>query len=120
MLGGNGVTSSVSGGLSDGSLDIEDTVERVTQDLAPNITTDDIIGRLEDKGNGLVKILQTVGKMVYICSFIVCCGLLVIGVIGNRRMVAGSIIGAILSGVSYAGIVCGKEIVNWIAMWAAS
>lgn len=106
-------------GQTEGDL-IRDTVNDITGELAPTVTTEDIVKRLEDKGNDIVAILQTVGKFICVSSFLVCCALMVIGVIGNRRMLTGAVIGAILSGVAYAGIVCGREIVNWIALWAAS
>ena len=79
-----------------------------------------IVGKLESKGNDIVYILQTVGKYACIAAFIVCCILTLIGIIGNKRLLAGAIIGLVISGVAYAGIVCGREIVNWIAAWAAS
>lgn len=88
--------------------------------IDPNVSTDTIVGKLESKGNDVVSILQTVGKYVCIAGFIVCCILTLIGIIGNKRLLAGAIIGLIISGVAYAGIVCGREIVNWIAAWAAS
>lgn len=88
--------------------------------IDPNVSTDTIVGKLESKGNDVVSILQTVGKYVCIAGFIVCCILTLIGIIGNKRLLAGAIIGLIISGVAYAGIVCGREIVNWIAAWAVS
>lgn len=88
--------------------------------ITSNVTTDTIVGKLESKGNDVVSILQTVGKYVCIAGFIVCCILTLIGIIGNKRLLAGAIIGLVISGLAYAGIVCGREIVNWIAAWAVS
>lgn len=88
--------------------------------INPNVSTDTIVGKLEKKGNDVVSILQTVGKYVCIAGFIVCCILTLIGIIGNKRLLVGAIIGLLISGLSYAGIVCGREIVNWIAAWAVS
>ena len=88
--------------------------------IDPNVSTNTIVGKIESKGNDIVSILQTVGKYVCIAAFIVCCILTLVGIIGNKRLLAGAIIGLIISGVAYAGIVCGREIVNWIAAWAVS
>ena len=88
--------------------------------ITPNVSTDTIVGKLESKGNDIVYILQTVGKYACIAAFIICCILTLIGIIGNKRLLAGAIIGLVISGVAYSGIVCGREIVNWIAAWAAS
>ena len=106
-----------SGGDDDGMRDL---VGGIQDEFAPNVTTQDIIGKLETKGNDIVAILQTVGKYVCIAAFIICCGLTLIGIIGNKRILTGAIIGLFLSGIAYAGIVCGREIVNWIAAWARS
>ena len=99
---------------------MRELVGGIQDEFAPNVTTQDIISKLETKGNDIVAILQTVGKYVCIAAFIVCCALTLIGLIGNKRILAGAIIGLLLSGVAYAGIVCGREIVNWIAAWARS
>lgn len=85
-----------------------------------NVTTDKVIGKLESKGNDVVRILQTVGKYVCIGGFIISCLLLLAGILGNHRLLFAGFVGAIIAGVAYAGIVCGREIVNAIAMWAAS
>lgn len=99
---------------------VEDTVSSITEEIAPNVTTEDLANRIETKGNEVVTILQKVGKYVCICSFVICCALVLVGCIGNRRLVAGGLIGCVLSGLAYAGIICGREIVNWIAAWVIS
>lgn len=100
---------------------IDDTVNSVTNELIDTgVTTDRIVERIERKGEDIVRVLQTAGKYVCIGSFLICCVLTLVGVIGNKRLLVGGAIGLILSGVSYAGIVCGREIVNWIASWASS
>lgn len=99
---------------------MRELVGGIQDEFAPNVTTQDIIGKLETKGNDIVAILQTVGKYVCIAAFIICCVLTLVGLIGNKRILTGAIIGLLLSGVAYAGIVCGREIVNWIAAWARS
>lgn len=85
-----------------------------------SVTTETIVGKLNAKGNDVVTILQTVGKYVCIAGFVICCILTLVGIIGNKRLLAGAIIGLLISGLAYAGIVCGREIVNWIATWAVS
>ena len=99
---------------------IENTVNDITNEIAPAVTTEDLVNRIESKGNEVVTILQKIGKYVCFCSFVICCALALIGCIGNRRLIAGGLIGCVLSGLAYAGIICGREIVNWIAAWAIS
>lgn len=121
--------SDTGGGSEDFSLSDPNSAQRFVDNtlfngkdglIDPNVSTDSIVGKIESKGNDIVSILQTIGKYVCIAGFIVCCILTLIGIIGNKRLLAGAIIGLIISGVAYAGIVCGREIVNWIAAWAAS
>lgn len=88
--------------------------------IAPDVTTDTIVGKLESKGNDIVHILQTVGKYVCIGMFVICCILIPVGIIGNKKILTGAVIGLVISGLAYAGIVCGREIVNFIAAWATS
>jgi len=99
---------------------VQTTVNDLTSDITSDVTTDDIVNKLENKGNDIVRILQTVGKFVCIGVFIVCCFLTIIGMVGNKRLMAGAIMGLIFSGIAYAGIVCGRDLVNWVAFWAAS
>ena len=102
------------------SSSMGDYVNDTVGDLVPNVTTNDIVERLENKGNDVVRILQTVGKYVCIGAFVVCCFLILFGLFGNKQLLCGAVIGCIVSGIAYAGIVCGREIVNWVAAWAVS
>ena len=68
----------------------------------------------------MVNLMQAAGKWICIVVFIVCIILFIIGLIGNKKMALAAFIGMICAGVAYAGILCGREIVTWIASWAAS
>lgn len=86
----------------------------------PKVSTDDLIQRIDEKGNDVVNLMQAVGKWVCVITFIVCIILFIIGLIGNKKMALAAFIGMLCAGVAYAGILCGREIVTWIASWAAS
>lgn len=118
----NGDASAVASGFPSSTYgeDVQSAVDGLTNEIAPYVSTEDIVGKIESKGNDIVTILQTVGKYVCIAAFIICCFLTLVGLIGNKRLLVGGILGLILSGVAYAGIVCGKEIVSWIATWTVS
>ena len=103
-----------------GNLGVGGLVNDTINDFAPNVTTNDIVNRLETKGNDVVTFLKTVGKYVCIGAFVICCILTIIGIIGNHRLLWAGVLGMIISGLAYAGIVCSQEIVNWIATWAVS
>lgn len=86
----------------------------------PDVSTDDIVNKITDKGNDVITIVQTVGRAVCIVVFLICCVCSLIGLLGNQRMLTGSIIGLALSGIMYAAITCGREIVQVISAWAQS
>lgn len=99
---------------------VQGSVNAITGDITPDVTTDDVVNKLEHKGNDIVRVLQIVGQYVCIGVFIVCCVLLIIGMIGNKRLMTGAILGLIFSGIAYACIVCSRDLVNFIAMWSIS
>jgi len=86
----------------------------------PNVTIDDLGDRLAAKGGDFVYLIKIVGRYVCLGAFIICCIMIVIGIIGNHRMLVSAIIGAIISGLAYAAITCGEQIVQLIAAWAIS
>lgn len=84
----------------------------------PNVTVDDLGERLAAKAGDFVYLIKIVGRYVCLGAFIICCIIIVIGIIGNQRTLAKAIIGAIISGLAYAAITCGEQIVQFIAAWA--
>lgn len=86
----------------------------------PNVTVDDLGALLAAKGGDFVYLLKIVGRYMCLGMFIICCIMIVIGIIGNHRMLTSAIIGAIVSGLAYAAITCGEQIVQFIAAWATT
>lgn len=86
----------------------------------PSVSVEDVTERLNNKGNDIVNILQTVGRWICIGAFVISVVMMVAGCVGNKKWIMQGLIGLIISGVAYAGIVCGREIVMFIASWAAS
>lgn len=119
-IGGGTTTHDSTATNGSSSNIVQDAVNQTIEELAPSVSVDDLITRLEDKGNDVVSILQTVGKYVCIGGFTVSVILFLIGCIGNKKLAAGGAIGMIVAGLAYTGIVCGRDIVNFIANWAAS
>ena len=86
----------------------------------PSVSVEDVTERLNNKGNDIVNILQTVGRWICIGAFVISVVMMVAGCVGNKKWIMQGLIGLIISGVAYAGIVCGRQIVMFIASWAAS
>lgn len=84
------------------------------------VTTSDLEKRINEKGNDIIHIMQVVGRIACIIGFIICCILTIIGILGNKQLMTGALIGLVICGFAYAGITCGSEIVSYIAAWAAS
>lgn len=99
---------------------VQGSVSAITGDITPDVTTDDVVNKLEHKGNDIVHILQIVGQYVCIGAFIVCCVLVIVGLIGNKRLLAGALMGLIFSGVAVVGILYSRDILNFMASWLAS
>ena len=92
-----------------------------TQNLdVPKVTTKDLENRINQKGNDIIRIVQVVGRIICIIGFVICCILAIIGICGNKQLLTGALIGLVICGFAYAGITCGREIVEYIAAWAAS
>ena len=105
---------------SGGSFDFSEPSDPADIMNIPSVSAEDVANRLNNKGNDVVNILQTVGRWVCIGAFVISVIIMVAGCIGNKKMIVQGLIGLIISGVAYAGIVCGREIVMFIASWAAS
>lgn len=132
---GSGVASDVAEVITSGEVSASDTTDGTTpsggyktegvmspQEAAgiPDVSTDDLINRIDEKGNDIVNIMQAVGKWACIVVFIVCIILFIVGIIANKKMAVAAFIGMLFAGIGYAGILCGREIVSYIATWAAS
>lgn len=85
-----------------------------------NVDVNDVADRLNSKGNDVINIMQVVGRYVCYGAFIIGILIMIAGCIGNKKMIVQGLIVLIIAGVAYAGIVCGREIVGFIASWAAS
>lgn len=85
-----------------------------------DVTTEELAGKLENKGNDIINLMQIVGRYICYGGFVMGVILMIAGCLGNKKMLMQGFIALIISGVAYAGIVCGREIVNFIASWAAS
>lgn len=127
----NGVESGVAGEASQGtgqedtqnggmSIEQASDPEYVLGIKDGDYSVDHIGDKLKNKGMDIVYLLKVVGRYVCLAAFVICCILLVLGIVGNTRMLLRSSIGAIISGVMYAAITCGEEIVQLIAGWAAA
>ena len=102
------------------NVTVDDLGERLAAGAQPDCADADGVGPLHiaAKAGDFVYLIKIVGRYVCLGAFIICCIIIVIGIIGNQRTLAKAIIGAIISGLAYAAITCGEQIVQFIAAWA--
>lgn len=84
------------------------------------VSTEEVADKLNEKGNDIINLMQVVGRYVCYGAFIVGLVMMLAGCVGNKKMIVQGLIAVIIAGVCYAGIVCGRDIVTFIASWAAS
>ena len=102
------------------SYGVADTVNRITGEVAPDVSVAELESRIEEKGMDVVHILQKVGLPVCSVLFILFCIHFVMGIFGNARAIWQSILGMGSVGLAYTGILEGEAIVKWIASWIVS
>lgn len=86
----------------------------------PDVTTQDVVDKLEQKGNDVMTIVQTVGRIVAAVVFIVSFILVVVGAVGDTRLMAKAFVGLAISGIGYAAITCGRELLAFFSAWVQS
>ena len=80
-------------------------------------SVDTILAKLQPKGEGIIRVVKTISCYICLGAFIVSCVLMLVGIIGNPRLIFKSFIGALVAGLCYGAIVCAEPIVHAIASW---
>lgn len=86
----------------------------------PTVTTDDVNGWVERKGNDVISIAQTAGRVIAFIVFFGSIILIVIGAFGNRRMMTGGFIAFAISVLAYVALTYGKELMYLFSSWVMS
>lgn len=90
------------------------------QNHIPNVTTDDVNNWVEHKGGDILSILQTAGKVIAAIGFVASIIIIIIGALGNRRMMTGGFIGLAISVLCYTALTYGKELMYLFSSWLVS
>ena len=85
-----------------------------------NVTTDQVNQWVERKGGDIISILQAAGKIVCIIGFFASIICVVVGAIGNKRMMTGGFIGVLISLCCYVALTQGREIISLFSSWVMS
>ena len=85
---------------------------------AQSLSAEEIESKLQEKGQSIIDLAKTIGKVVCIIAFIGCCIGCAVSAFQKGPALAKFIIGAIIAGVSYACISRGELIVLAISEFA--
>lgn len=88
-------------------------------DLDP-VTTDDLQNKIDEKGGDIINIIIRVCRYICIAAFPLGVVMFILGLVGNKKLVAAGVFTMITAGIGYAAITCAPEIVHYVASWAAS
>lgn len=84
------------------------------------VTTDEVTDLIDRKGADIANILKHIGRVASIIGFFVSIICIIIGAIGNRRMMTGGFIGLLASALAYTALNYGKELLEIFSMWIVS
>lgn len=105
----NGRANTTGGSIKDPILG-DDYVDPAAE--FPNVSIDDLGDHVESKGMKIVSLLQRAGRIICIIGFVVCCILIIVGAIADRRLLSSSVIGCFIAGLMYMCITYGPQIVR--------
>ena len=84
------------------------------------VTVDDAISWVDRKGGQVVELCSHVLKPACIVGFIICVLLIVAGAVGNKRLLAGGLVGLFICGLCYAFATSPVEILNAFSSFVRS
>lgn len=84
------------------------------------VSTDEVNNWVERKGNDVISIMQTAGKVLAIIGFFACIIICIIGAMSNRRLLTGGLIGMLIAASAYVALTQGKELINLFSAWVMS
>lgn len=82
-----------------------------------NQTIDDVSGWVDKKGFEIVILLQRFIQPLSVITFIACSIMVLIGALGNGRMMSGGIWGMIMSMIMYAVVLYAADIMDLFLKW---
>lgn len=85
-----------------------------------HVTTDDLQDKIDEKGGDVINVIIRVCRYICIAAFPIGCIMFILGLLGNKKLVAAGVFTIVFAGIGYAGVTCAPEIVHFVASWAAS
>lgn len=87
--------------------------------IGSTATIDDVDDYIEDKGGQIIHVVQKVCSYIDGIIFIVCLGMVIIGAIGNKKLLSTGGIGCLFCLIVYCAIYFGPALLEWFRAWSA-
>lgn len=84
------------------------------------VTTEDVTNLIDRKGNDVINIMKHFGKICSVAGFFASIICIVVGAIGNKRLMTGGFIGLIVSALAYTALGYGKVLLDLFSAWIAA
>lgn len=84
------------------------------------VTTEDVTNLIDRKGNDIANIMKHIGKVASTIGFFASIICIIVGAIGNRRMMTGGFIGLIVLALAYTALNYGKELLDLFSAWVVA
>ena len=84
------------------------------------VTTEDVDNWVDRKGGELITIITNVVRIVAVIGFFVSLLLVIVGAIGNKRVMVGGIVGLIFSCICFTAATMGPQIIVAVQSWLIS
>jgi hypothetical protein len=91
------------------------SIENLLGTEKANVTTEEVVGYVENKSSLVISFLQYAAEPVLIIAFIVSAFIAGFGGIGNGNLIGKGLMGMVISGISYSAILFAPEILNIIS-----
>lgn len=84
------------------------------------VTTDDVNEWVDRKGSDVLSIVTRVVQITCAIGFFLCIGLTIVGAVGNKKTMAGGIVGLFICGLCFTAATCGTQILQAFSSWLMS
>lgn len=84
------------------------------------VTVDDATDWVDRKGGEVITLVQHSLKPICFVCFLISLGVVVVGAIGNKKVMVGGIIAMFIIGVVFTIVTCAPQVINAFSSWLMS
>jgi len=91
--------------------------EVLGQNTGDVVTTEDVNDWVDRKGDDVIKIITRVVQVAAFAGFLVSLGVIIVGAVGNKRLLVGGFIGLLVACAAYTMATCAPQIIYSVSSW---